>query len=233
MDLALAARSRLRRPGARCARLGTRASSAGSRASCGARRPSARSSRRPTTPSTGPTQRGRFTYVNPGDAAPARPLGREQDSSGRPYLDFIRPDYREQAAAFYNDQYAQRIPNTYCEFPILTAAGETWLGQSVLLVIDRGARRRLPRRRSGHHRAAPCRRGCRARAWRGSAWWWSTHPWPWRCSITMAATSLTRQSGSATWACPVPSSVGSSPRSLPSSPIVTPTRWRESSRGRA
>ena len=79
--------------------------------------------------------RGRFTYVNPGSL---RLLGLADGSEmlGRSYLDFIRPDYRDQATAFYRDQYAQRIPNTYCEFPILAASGETWIGQSALLVVD-------------------------------------------------------------------------------------------------
>ncbi len=64
---------------------------------------------------------GRFTYVNP---AAEEALGlAEGELLGRPFLDVVRPDYRDQARRFYADQRAQAIPNTYCEFPMVTEAG--------------------------------------------------------------------------------------------------------------
>ncbi|MFN8095670.1 MAG: response regulator [Vicinamibacteria bacterium] len=77
---------------------------------------------------------GRFTYVNP---AVQDVLGYEpSDLLGRRFLDFVRPDYREQARRYYEDQRQQGIPNTYCEFPMITQSGqELWVGQRVQLVM--------------------------------------------------------------------------------------------------
>ena len=61
---------------------------------------------------------GRFTYVNP---AVQDVLGYEpSDLLGRRFLDVVRADYREQARRYYEDQRQQGIPNTYCEFPMIT-----------------------------------------------------------------------------------------------------------------
>jgi two-component system sensor histidine kinase/response regulator len=80
---------------------------------------------------------GRFTYVNP---AVTDVLGYERDELvGRAFLDVVRPDYRDQARRFYEDQRHQGIPNTYCEFPMTTRAGaDLWVGQRVQLVLTDG-----------------------------------------------------------------------------------------------
>jgi PAS domain S-box-containing protein len=80
---------------------------------------------------------GRFSYVNP---AARDVLGYEpEDLLGRPFLDVVRADYREQARRFYEDQRQQGIPNTYCEFPMTTRAGQDlWVGQRVQLVTHAG-----------------------------------------------------------------------------------------------
>jgi PAS domain S-box-containing protein len=80
---------------------------------------------------------GRIRYANPAagellgtDAAPL---------VGRPFLDLVRADYREEARRFYEDQRQQGIPMSYCEFPAATPAGEdVWLGQRAQLVTQQG-----------------------------------------------------------------------------------------------
>jgi len=57
---------------------------------------------------------GRFAYANP---AAEEALGSaERTLLGRPFLDVVRADYREEARRFYEDQRHQGILNTYCEF---------------------------------------------------------------------------------------------------------------------
>jgi PAS domain S-box-containing protein len=78
---------------------------------------------------------GRFVYANPGTETL---LGySERELLGRHHLTLVREDYRPQAESFYAQQVAQKIPNTYCEFPARTRDGaEMWLGQSLQLVTD-------------------------------------------------------------------------------------------------
>jgi PAS domain S-box-containing protein len=79
---------------------------------------------------------GRFTYANP---AAEEALGlAEGELLGRPFLDVVRPDYREEARRFYADQRAQGIQNTYCEFPMVTRGEELWVGQRVQLLTEDG-----------------------------------------------------------------------------------------------
>ena len=80
---------------------------------------------------------GRIAYANP---ATAELLGVEAGSLvGRPFLDIVRPDYREQARAFYDDQRQQGIPMSYCEFPVAMPGGEDlWLGQRAQLLTEAG-----------------------------------------------------------------------------------------------
>ncbi|MGE5127076.1 MAG: response regulator [Betaproteobacteria bacterium] len=80
---------------------------------------------------------GRFTYANP---AALEALGySEAELRGRSFLDVVRADYREQARRFYADQREQRIPNSYCEFAMVTRSGqELWVGQRVQLVTEGG-----------------------------------------------------------------------------------------------
>ncbi len=75
--------------------------------------------------------RGIFTYANP---VASRLLGVPDEPGivGRLYLDFVRPDYREQGIQLYRRQIIERIPVTYWEFPAITVDGrELWIGQNV------------------------------------------------------------------------------------------------------
>jgi two-component system sensor histidine kinase/response regulator len=81
---------------------------------------------------------GRFTYANP---AAEEVLGGPGGAPllGRAFLDVVRPDYREEARRFYEDQREQQIPNTYCEFPMVTRAGDDlWVGQRTQLTVEDG-----------------------------------------------------------------------------------------------
>ncbi len=80
---------------------------------------------------------GCFVYVNP--AVPEMLGYSEAELRGRAFLDLVREDYREQARRFYEDQRAQGMPNTYCEFPMRTRDGrDVWVGQRAQLVVEDG-----------------------------------------------------------------------------------------------
>jgi len=76
---------------------------------------------------------GGIEYANP---AAGELVGQEPAALvGRPFLDLVRDDYRDQARRFYEDQRQQGIPMSYCEFPVATPGGEDlWLGQRAQLV---------------------------------------------------------------------------------------------------
>lgn len=80
---------------------------------------------------------GYFTYANKAGCAL---LGlRKSEIIGRLFVDFIRPDFRIEAVALYLRQVQQLIPETYFEFPVVTAQGKTvWLGQHVRLRLENG-----------------------------------------------------------------------------------------------
>jgi PAS domain S-box-containing protein len=80
---------------------------------------------------------GRFTYTNPGAH---EALGySELELRDLSFLDVVRADYREQARRFYEDQREQAIPNSYCEFPMITRTGqELWVGQRAQIVNEAG-----------------------------------------------------------------------------------------------
>ncbi|MGD8895220.1 MAG: response regulator [Acidobacteriota bacterium] len=80
---------------------------------------------------------GRFNYVNP---AVAEALGfSAAELLGRHFRERVRPDYQEQARQFYEDQRLQGIPNTYCEFPMVSRSGQdVWLGQRVQVATEDG-----------------------------------------------------------------------------------------------
>jgi PAS domain S-box-containing protein len=80
---------------------------------------------------------GHFNYLNP---AVAEALGFSPgELLGRHFRDRVRPDYQEQARQFYEDQREQGIPNTYCEFPMVSRSGQdVWLGQRVQLAQEDG-----------------------------------------------------------------------------------------------
>jgi two-component system, NarL family, sensor histidine kinase UhpB len=79
---------------------------------------------------------GRFTFVN--SATVRKILGfDESEIMGRSYSEFVRPEWRERVARFYADQFRNRVPSTYLEFPAVAKDGrEIWFGQYVQLVMD-------------------------------------------------------------------------------------------------
>jgi PAS domain S-box-containing protein len=80
---------------------------------------------------------GYFSYVNPIAAQLLKCT--KEDLIGTHYLSLIRLDHREQAARLYKQQYAEEIPVTYHEFPVITRDGqEIWFGQKVQLMKEHG-----------------------------------------------------------------------------------------------
>jgi two-component system cell cycle sensor histidine kinase/response regulator CckA len=80
---------------------------------------------------------GRFTFVNPTGVRLMKFT--EQELLGRHFLSLIRKDYRDRAAAFYEQQRKQYIRSTYFEFPAIAKDGtELWLGQNVQIVEEHG-----------------------------------------------------------------------------------------------
>jgi PAS domain S-box-containing protein len=78
---------------------------------------------------------GNFTFVNP---VTVRVMGySKKELIGKDYLDLIRPDWRQDADRFYRLQLAEKTPNTYYEFPVVTKGGEElWMGQNAQLVME-------------------------------------------------------------------------------------------------
>jgi len=80
---------------------------------------------------------GSFLWVNPAVSETLGPPSGEL--VGRCFRDWVREDYREVARRFYDDQREQGIPNTYCEFAMVTGAGEEiWVGQRAQLTEEDG-----------------------------------------------------------------------------------------------
>ena len=78
---------------------------------------------------------GRFTYVNPTACRVMKYA--EGELIGRHFMTLIHPDYAQAARTLYAQQLAERIPNTYFEFPALVKDGSTvWVGQHVQLVVQ-------------------------------------------------------------------------------------------------
>ncbi|OZC01556.1 PAS domain S-box protein [Rubricoccus marinus] len=80
---------------------------------------------------------GVFTFAN---VVATRLTGYdESDLLGMPFWDLVAPEHRAETVAFYARQVADREPNTYLEFPVITASGETlWFGQNVQLIEEDG-----------------------------------------------------------------------------------------------
>jgi two-component system, cell cycle sensor histidine kinase and response regulator CckA len=84
-------------------------------------------------------QEGYFTIVNP---AARRIFGYdESEVLGRPFTEFIRPDYRPVVFEHYRRQVDARERTSYIEFPAVTRDNrEIWLGQNAWLAIDANGR---------------------------------------------------------------------------------------------
>src|SRR5258706_1971416 len=80
---------------------------------------------------------GHFTFVN--SAAAATVQGSVHECLGLSFLSLVRPDFREAAIYFYQQQIRDKIPATYFEFPVVAKDGsEVWIGQNLQLAIEDG-----------------------------------------------------------------------------------------------
>ncbi|MBM3300444.1 MAG: PAS domain S-box protein [Deltaproteobacteria bacterium] len=80
-------------------------------------------------------KKGLFTYLNP--VALHRSGYSEQDLIGQSFLVTVHPEYRESVTTFYVSQFANRVPETYYELPVLGKHGETiWIGQNAQLLTE-------------------------------------------------------------------------------------------------
>ena len=77
---------------------------------------------------------GYFTFINP---TVIKLTGFSKDELiGKHYRELIRDGYRDDVEKFYRQQFVNKIPNTYYEFPILTKDGkEIWIGQNVQILM--------------------------------------------------------------------------------------------------
>ena len=82
-------------------------------------------------------EKGNFTYGNP---AGLKVIGYSlQELRELNYTDLVLPDHRERVSQAYINQFRERWPTNYIEFPFLSKAGEIiWFGQNTSLVIEDG-----------------------------------------------------------------------------------------------
>jgi PAS domain S-box-containing protein len=81
--------------------------------------------------------RGYLTFVN--QTVVQRNGYSEEELIGKHFLDLVRSDYRARVEKFYAAQFAERLSETYCEFPIVTKAGKAvWVGQNVKTIEKDG-----------------------------------------------------------------------------------------------
>ena len=81
-------------------------------------------------------EKGNFTYGNP---AGLKVTGYSlEELRGFNYTELVAPDHRERVSQAYINQFRERGPTTYIEFPFLSKAGEIiWFGQNSTLVMER------------------------------------------------------------------------------------------------
>jgi PAS domain S-box-containing protein len=78
---------------------------------------------------------GYFTLVNP--VTVRRSGYSEEELLGKHFLELIHPDFREEAGRFYGAQFADRVPESCYEFPIVTKDGETiWVEQITQTLME-------------------------------------------------------------------------------------------------
>ena len=82
-------------------------------------------------------EKGKFTYGNPaGLKVTGYSLGELRKLN---FADLVLPEHRERVKDIYSNQFRQRIPATYVEFPFFNKAGKIiWFGQNTTLVIEDG-----------------------------------------------------------------------------------------------
>jgi PAS domain S-box-containing protein len=79
--------------------------------------------------------RGYFTYVN--EAAVKLLKYSKDEIVGKHYLEFIHPEWKEKVFNFYYNQFKNRIPITYYEFPVIDRDGNViWVGQNVQTIME-------------------------------------------------------------------------------------------------
>jgi PAS domain S-box-containing protein len=81
--------------------------------------------------------KGNFTYGNP---AGLKVTGYSlHDLRELNYMDLVVPDHRERVSQAYINQFRERRPTSYIEFPFFNKSGEIiWFGQNTSLVIEDG-----------------------------------------------------------------------------------------------
>ena len=78
---------------------------------------------------------GNFTYVNP--TVRSVTGYSDVDLLGKSFLDVVDPEFRDGVRNFYRQQFLDRAPNTYFEFPLRRADGEcVWIGQNVQTLLS-------------------------------------------------------------------------------------------------
>ena len=82
-------------------------------------------------------EKGNFTYGNP---AGLKITGYSlQELRGLNYTDLVVPDHRERVSQAYINQFRERRPTSYMEFPFFNKSGEIiWFSQNTSLVIEDG-----------------------------------------------------------------------------------------------
>jgi len=75
---------------------------------------------------------GQITYLN--ERALEVFGGVEQDIIGKPYFEFVRSDYQERVAEFYQKQVSLKQKSSYYEFPFIANGHEVWIGQTIELI---------------------------------------------------------------------------------------------------
>jgi len=80
-------------------------------------------------------EKGNFTYGNP---AGLKVTGYSLEELRKlNFADLVLPEHRERVKDIYSNQFRQRIPATYVEFPFIGKAGEIiWFGQNSALVME-------------------------------------------------------------------------------------------------
>ncbi len=78
---------------------------------------------------------GYFIYAN---EVTAKTLGKSaNDLKGEFYLSYVQQDHKQRVSEFYNEQFQNKTPSTYFEFPLTTHTGrQVWIGQTVDLVFE-------------------------------------------------------------------------------------------------
>jgi PAS domain S-box-containing protein len=82
-------------------------------------------------------EEGRLRYINP--IAEVILGYKAEEMTGKPYWEFVLPDFRKEVIAFYFNQREAKTLSTYRELPLLRKDSQiVWLGQNTQLLEDGG-----------------------------------------------------------------------------------------------